>query len=51
MERIYGDPAEPWAAWSSQIVMKQRIMSGHHMVEEAPDDVADCLRAFFMDER
>ena len=51
MERIYCDPAEPWAAWSSQIVMKQRIMSGHHMVEEAPDDVADCLDTFFMNER
>lgn len=51
MERIYGDPAEPWRAWSSRILMKHRIMSGHHMVEEAPDDVADCLRAFFMNKR
>lgn len=51
MERIYGDPTEPWAAWSSQIVMRQRIMSGHHMVEEAPDNVADCLGTFFMNRR
>lgn len=47
MERIYRDPAEPWAEWSTQIVMKRRIMSGHHMAEEAPDEVAKQLEAFF----
>lgn len=51
MKRIYGDLAEPWAAWSSHIVMKQRIMSGHHMVEEAPNGVADYLETFFMNKR
>jgi haloacetate dehalogenase len=47
MERIYRDPAEPWAEWSTQIVMRQSIMSGHHMAEEAPDEVARQLEAFF----
>ena len=51
MVRIYSDPAEPWLEWSSLIVMKQRIMSGHHMIEEAPDEVAEHLRTFFVDRR
>ncbi|RMC36044.1 alpha/beta fold hydrolase [Paracoccus alkanivorans] len=51
METIYGDPSKPWADWSSKTVMKERIMSGHHMAEEAPEDVALHLRTFFMNHR
>ncbi len=47
MERLYGDPAEPWADWAPHVAMKQRVESGHHMAEEAPDDVARHLAAFF----
>jgi haloacetate dehalogenase len=47
MERIYGDPVEPWSTWSADIAAKQRITSGHHMAEEMPDEVADQLRTFF----
>ena len=47
MEDLYGDPANPWSEWSSEIVMQQRIMSGHHMAEEAPHAVAQHLGTFF----
>ncbi|WP_246749484.1 alpha/beta fold hydrolase [Agrobacterium rosae] len=51
MERLYGDPANPWGDWSDQIVLKQGIMSGHHMAEEAPDDVANHIKSFFAGQR
>ena len=47
MEKLYGDPASPWADWSDRIVLRQGIPSGHHMAEEAPSDVADLIRLFF----
>ena len=47
MEQIYSDPAEPWSEWASKVVMQQRIMSGHHMAEEAPEAVAQHLGSFF----
>lgn len=47
MERLYGDPAEPWSHWAPQIALKQRIDSGHHMAEEAPEQVAKHLAASF----
>ncbi|MBA4491428.1 alpha/beta fold hydrolase [Paracoccus sp. S1E-3] len=49
MEHLYGDPAEPWADWSDRLVYEARIMSGHHMAEEAPDAVARHLEKFFTD--
>lgn len=51
MERLYGDPAEPWTEWSDRIVMRQGIMSGHHMTEEAPDDVARHIAGFFAEQQ
>ena len=47
MESLYGDPAGPWADWADQIVLRHGIASGHHMAEEAPDEVADQLGLFF----
>ena len=47
MEKLYGDPASPWANWSDHIVLRQSIASGHHMAEEAPDEVASQLAIFF----
>lgn len=47
MEKLYGDPASPWADWSDRIVLRQGIPSGHHMAEEVPGDVADLIRLFF----
>ncbi|MGX1305383.1 haloacetate dehalogenase [Amorphus suaedae] len=46
MEALYGDPTEPWNAWVSQKVFRQAIQSGHHMAEEAPEEVAGALRRF-----
>lgn len=48
MESLYGNPAEPWANWSDQIVLQKGVLSGHHMAEEAPEDVAHQIRTFFM---
>jgi haloacetate dehalogenase len=47
MESIYGNPAQPWSEWASEIVLRQRIMSGHHMAEETPDAVAQHPGTFF----
>lgn len=49
MEDLYGDPAEPWSEWSDKIVLRHSIPSGHHMAEDAPEDVAELLDAFFME--
>lgn len=51
MESLYGDPVNPWADWSDRIVLRHGIASGHHMAEEAPDEVADQLGRFFADLR
>lgn len=47
MEDLYGDPASPWAEWSNRIVLRYGIASGHHMAEEAPNEVASQLTMFF----
>lgn len=47
MEDLYGDPAAPWADWSDQIILSCGIESGHHMAEEAPNEVANQLSMFF----
>lgn len=51
MERLYGDPANPWGDWSDQIVLKQGIISGHHLAEEAPNDVENHIESFFAGRR
>jgi haloacetate dehalogenase len=40
MESLYGDPANPSSDWSDRIVLRYGIDSGHHMAENAPDEVA-----------
>jgi haloacetate dehalogenase len=45
MEDLYGDPVAIWRAWADD-VRGGRIDSGHHMAEEAPDELADKLRRF-----
>lgn len=47
MKNLYGDPTKPWTDWSEQIALKHSIESGHHMAEEAPNDVASQIDAFF----
>jgi haloacetate dehalogenase len=45
MEDLYGDPLQPWRAWS-QTLRGARIDSGHHMAEGAPEQLTRELLAF-----
>ena len=45
MEQLYGDPLAIWAGWADDL-RGARIDSGHHMAEEAPEQLAAELRAF-----
>ncbi len=46
LEELYGDPLEVWRAWAPDL-QGHGIESGHHMAEEAPDDLADALLRHF----
>ena len=43
MEDLYGDPAEVWKPWCRLPVESAVINSGHHMAEEAPEQLVDAL--------
>jgi haloacetate dehalogenase len=45
LEQLYGDPVAVWTGWADD-VRGQRIDSGHHMAEEAPEELARVLLAF-----
>jgi haloacetate dehalogenase len=45
MEYLYGDPLAIWGAWADD-VRGQRIDSGHHMAEDAPEELSAVLRSF-----
>ncbi|WP_344472561.1 alpha/beta hydrolase [Glycomyces algeriensis] len=45
MERLYDDPAAIWRTWCEQDVRSAVIDSGHHMAEEAPEQLAEVLAA------
>ena len=44
MEELYGDPLAIWSSWADD-VRGATIDSGHHMPEEAPDQLAAALRS------
>ncbi|MFD9739350.1 alpha/beta fold hydrolase, partial [Umezawaea sp. NPDC059074] len=46
LEDLYGDPLAIWRDWAPG-VRGHGIDSGHHMAEEAPDDLATTLAEFF----
>jgi haloacetate dehalogenase len=46
MEELYGDPLAIWRAWVDAPLEGARIDSGHHMAEEAPEQLADVLTEF-----
>jgi haloacetate dehalogenase len=46
LEELYGDPAAIWAGWTADLRVGGRIDSGHHMAEEAPDQLAAALVDF-----
>ncbi|MEV3977497.1 alpha/beta hydrolase [Nonomuraea sp. NPDC049758] len=45
MEDLYGDPLAIWRTWADDVT-GHPIDSGHHVAEEAPDDLAASLLAF-----
>jgi haloacetate dehalogenase len=45
MERLYGDPVAVWRRWADN-VRGAPIDSGHHMAEEAPDELAVAITDF-----
>ena len=45
MEELYGDPLAIWRGWADDL-RGVRIDSGHHMAEEAPEQLAATLREF-----
>jgi haloacetate dehalogenase len=46
MEELYGDPLSIWRTWVDAPLQGARIASGHHMAEEAPEQLADVLTEF-----
>nr|BFF17266.1 hypothetical protein GCM10025730_07870 [Promicromonospora thailandica] len=45
LEQLYGDPLVVWRPWAPDL-RGHGIDSGHHMAEEAPDELAAALLAF-----
>jgi haloacetate dehalogenase len=46
MEELYGDVVEIWRPWATD-VRGVAVHSGHHVAEEAPEELAQALAAFF----
>jgi haloacetate dehalogenase len=46
MEELYGWPLPIWEPWVSAELQGDTIDSGHHMAEEAPEELAEKLRRF-----
>jgi haloacetate dehalogenase len=44
-EELYGDPLEPWCAWAPDLT-GGAISSGHHIAEDAPEDLVARLNGF-----
>ena len=45
MEDLYGDPLEIWRPWAADL-RGGRIASGHHMAEDAPEELARAVSGF-----
>jgi haloacetate dehalogenase len=46
LEELHGDPVAIWRSWVTGPLEGVTIDSGHHMAEEAPEQVAAALVAF-----
>jgi haloacetate dehalogenase len=46
LEVLYGDPLRIWRDWATDLRGGHAIGSGHHMAEEAPDELVDALTRF-----
>jgi haloacetate dehalogenase len=50
LPELYGDVLAVWRPWTTEL-QGHGIDSGHHMAEEAPDELAGALAAFFASNR
>ncbi len=50
LEDLYGDPLAVWESWAPDL-RGVRLDCGHHMAEEAPDELVAALRRFFAEVR
>ena len=48
LEQLYGDPRVIWRDWADDL-RGHGVDSGHHMAEEAPDELTAALAEFFSD--
>src|SRR4051794_6361971 len=46
LEALYGDPVAVWREWVTGPLAGAKIQSGHHMAEEAPEQVAGTIASF-----
>lgn len=46
MATLYGDPSQVWRSWCTGPIRSAAIHSGHHMAEDAPEQLATTLRDF-----
>src|SRR3954453_23510594 len=46
LEELFGDPRPIWQAWAADLRGGGRLDSGHHMAEEAPEQLAAALADF-----
>lgn len=51
MEELYGDPVEVWRQWATNVAGGARMDCGHHIAEEAPEQLVEALRPFLADAR
>lgn len=49
LEELYGDVPSVWQPWAALPVTHASIDCGHHVAEEAPEELAEELLAFFME--
>ena len=45
MGDLYGDPSTAWRPWVAGELESRSLPSGHHVAEEAPDELASVLVA------
>lgn len=45
LEELYGDPLQIWRGWADNVT-GHGIVSGHHVAEQAPDELAEALGSF-----
>jgi haloacetate dehalogenase len=48
LQLLYGNVLGVWQPWAVQTVTGAGIDSGHHMAEDAPNELAKELEAFFI---